>query len=153
MMYPPSYRPAVRTARLALATASTLLSACHGATSPATPVITSLSIVSGNEQSAPVGTILPQPVVLRVTDQHKDPMPGVGVTINVPFGDGSIGTDTPTVLATDANGEISISWTLGTAVKPDTLVATVPEAVNGAGTSTAAGVTVEEKAVAGPAGP
>lgn len=151
-MYAPTFSIAARTPRLALAAAATLvLAACHDSTAPAKPTITALRIVSGNEQTTPAGSALAQPVVLQVTDQSQKPMAGVEVTVNVPYGDGTLGNAAPSVMTTDSNGEITIAWTVGTAIKPDTLVATVPEAVNSAGINTVAGVTVEEQVVAGAA--
>lgn len=112
-------------------------------TEPATTPNHEVSIVSGAEQQAQVGTALGQPVVLLVTDRNKQPAPGVAVEVYVPYGDGSVAG--PTTITSDASGQVSVSWTLGTAAKPDTLIASIPSE------SGVEGAVVEEIATAGPA--
>lgn len=67
-------------------------------------------VVSGDAQTGTVGTALANPVVFAIQDQFGN---GVqGETINLtPDGDGSVGNASPT---SDANGEVSETWTLAT---------------------------------------
>ncbi len=72
-------------------------------------VPTTIELVSGNNQSAPVGSAVPNPLVVRVTDASDNPVPNVGVawTAN---GGGSVSEDNT---ATDANGLAQVTRTLG----------------------------------------
>jgi protocatechuate 3,4-dioxygenase beta subunit len=64
--------------------------------------------VSGNQQTAPVETALPQPLVALVVDAHSNPIPGVAVTFN----DGGKGGTFPNNPAiTDAYGHATTSYT------------------------------------------
>ena len=66
-----------------------------------------LTIVSGNAQTAEVGTLLPQPLVVVLRDTLGDGVPGTFVQFH-PEGAG------PTDSAqTDAAGRASVQWTLG----------------------------------------
>ncbi len=76
--------------------------------------------VSGDAQSGTPGTALPQPIVARVTDAHGNPVQGAVVTWNVTGGGGSVD---PISAASSANGQVSVTWTLG-ATGPNTLRAT-----------------------------
>jgi hypothetical protein len=81
-----------------------------------------LSIATGNNQEAAVGTAVAVPPSVLVTDAHDNPVGGVSVTFAVASGGGSItgATQTTTASGTAAVG----SWTLGTAPGPNTLTAT-----------------------------
>jgi hypothetical protein len=134
--------PVLGVAHLGFVAVSTLLfAACKdGVTEPPYTPAHEVTIVSGAEQTAPVGTALPQPVVLRVVDQHtRQPVAGIPVELYVPYGNGSLGG--PTTATSDANGQISVSWTLGAVAKPDTLIASIPSE------SGVEGAVVEEIAV------
>jgi hypothetical protein len=63
---------------------------------------------SGNKQTAPVHTMLPQPLVVIVTDQHFNPVPGVTVSW-ADSGKGGV-FSSPTSI-TDAAGHASINYT------------------------------------------
>ena len=69
------------------------------------------TLVSGNLQQATVGAELPQPIVVRVTDQDGDPIPGLSITFAVTAGGGTLFAATA---QTNASGEASNRWTLGT---------------------------------------
>jgi len=86
---------------------------------PSTPA--SLSLASGAQQSAVVGSALGTPVAFKVVDQNGAPMEGVDVTL-VLTGGGSVSAN---VVTTDANGLASVTWTLGTTAGADTLSASV----------------------------
>lgn len=119
--------PVVRTVRVGVAAALPLLfAACKdGVTEPPYTPAHEVTVVSGAEQKVQVGTALTQPVVLQVVDQTtKQPAAGVAVELYVPYGNGSLGGST--TVTSDANGQVSVSWTLGTVAKPDTLIASIP---------------------------
>jgi hypothetical protein len=81
-----------------------------------------LTIVSGNNQTAVAGTTLPLPLVVRVTDQNGNVVPGVVVTFSVTGGNGSLSAASAT---TDANGQAPVTWTLGTVEGANTAQAQV----------------------------
>ena len=87
-------------------------------TSPPTRIIAA----SGNNQSGIVGNPLTQAVVVRVTDDLNNPKPGVTVAFAVASGGGSLSA---TSAQTDANGNASVTWTLGPVTGSQTIVATV----------------------------
>ena len=69
-----------------------------------------LSIVSGNDQTGPVSTELPLPLVVAVKDGGGNPVPAVAVSWVIGIGGGSV---TPSTSTTDAAGQASAAWTLG----------------------------------------
>ena len=89
-------------------------------TAAATPA--SFTIVSGNNQSGPAGSTLPNPLVVRVADGGGDPIAGVTVGFAVSAGGGSV---SPASATTAANGQAAAGWTLGSVVGPQTVTATV----------------------------
>ena len=74
------------------------------------PVPTTLSIVSGDNQSGLTGEVLANPFVVKVRDQYDAPMEGVTVTLAVSAGGG---TPSPEMTTTDANGQAETTLTLG----------------------------------------
>ena len=74
------------------------------------PVATSLSIVSGGNQTGLTGEALVNPFVIEVRDQYDDPMAGVTVTFAVSEGGGSLNAAAAT---TNANGRAESTLTLG----------------------------------------
>jgi hypothetical protein len=126
-------------ARLAgSALALALLAGCSNGEGPSR-VPSSIAAVSGNNQSGQVGTILPTPVVLRVTDKDGG-LPGVSVALAIPQGQG--GVLSPASGVTDANGDFQTVWQLGGAIGSQTFTATV---------TGVAPATVTATVVAGPA--
>lgn len=95
---------------------------------------------SGAAQSALAGTPLPQPIVVRTLASDDVPVPGVVVTFAVASGGGTISTVTDT---SDANGQVSTSWTLGSAIGTQSITASA------AGATTA---TITAQSNAGPTG-
>jgi hypothetical protein len=77
------------------------------------PRIVSLVYVSGNAQSASIGDVLPDPLVVRVVDQRAQPAAGVEVRFTVLVGNGAV---TPEVATSDAGGAASTSFRLGSGV-------------------------------------
>jgi hypothetical protein len=79
-------------------------------TSTGTPdVPTTLSKFSGDNQSAPPGSALPAPLVVRVQDQHGNPVPGVTVDWAVTSGSG---TTNAASSVTNAQGQATMNVTL-----------------------------------------
>lgn len=83
--------------------------ACDDPTGAPTPA--QVTVSSGGNQIAPVGTALPAPIQVRVTDDDGDPVSGAEVRFEVRRGGGSV---SPAVDSTDANGLAGTVWTLGT---------------------------------------
>ena len=77
---------------------------------PSLPIPTTLKYVSGNNQSGVAGETLIQPFVVKVHDQHDDPMEGVTVTFAVSIGGGSL---SDTSVDSAANGLAQSTLTLG----------------------------------------
>jgi hypothetical protein len=82
---------------------------------------TTIELVSGNTQSAPVGGALPNPLVVRVTDANDNPVANVGV-IWAAVGGGTVSEATT---ATNASGLAQVTRTLGVAPGLYTTTATV----------------------------
>ena len=81
-----------------------------------------VSIVSGNDQTGPVSTQLPQPIVAEVRDAQGNVVPGVAVSWVIGTGGGSV---SPATQSTDQSGRASAAWTLGSAPGADTVSAVV----------------------------
>jgi len=83
--------------------------ACADSSGPPTPTAASLVLVSGNEQPAPeVGTKLPLPLTVKVSDEQGNPLPGITVAWSTTFGSLSAPTS-----VSDAGGMAIVEWTLG----------------------------------------
>jgi hypothetical protein len=81
-----------------------------------------VSIVSGDDQTGPVSTELPQDLVVQVRDAQGNAVPGVAVTWVIGTGGGSV---TPQTSATDADGRASAAWTMGGSPGANTVSAVV----------------------------
>ena len=92
------------------------------------PTPTSIAVVSGDAQVGTVGQQLAAPIVVRVNDQLGNAMSGVGVTFAVSGGGGALGTASVT---TDAGGQASTTWTLGTVAAPGNQVTATINGVSG----------------------
>ena len=106
-------------------TAAAVLSACSEPTGSdkAGPPAT-VSFVSGDNQSALAGTVVPTPPVAQVRDSKGRGVPGVGVVFSIFEGGGSVASTAP--VNTDASGNATApAWTLGKSVVPQGLRATV----------------------------
>jgi uncharacterized protein YjdB len=75
-----------------------------------TPEAASMVVVSGNTQSAPAGTELPQPLVVKVVDSQGRPVPEQIINFRVTAGGGSAYAGTA---LTNAEGIAQERWTLG----------------------------------------
>lgn len=78
------------------------------------PPPTTLTLISGSNQVAVVGSTLAAPLVARVTADDGLGVPGVLVHFTTPGG----GTATPTAVRTDADGVARATVTLGTKAGP-----------------------------------
>jgi uncharacterized protein with beta-barrel porin domain len=117
---------------------------------PAPVVFTATSInavigaASGNNQTGPVNTTLPLPIVVQVGEVMAttsktggvgaQALDGVPVTFTVTSGGGSV---TNTVVLTDASGQASTPWTLGPIEGAQTVSASVPGGASVTFTATA----------------
>jgi hypothetical protein len=98
-----------------------------------------MSTISGDSQTAQVGTALPQPIRIQALEAYSnDPLPGVTIA----FSDGGKGgLFNPTSATTDGNGIVSTTYTLPAKVGNYTVTATSASFGN---------LTLTETATAGP---
>jgi adhesin/invasin len=103
-----------------------LCSACGG-DNLSLPDLTSparLEAVSGTGQAGSIGTLLAEPLVVRVLDSEDHPVSNVKVTFTP--GSGAAGsTVQPDTVESDGDGRASVRWALGTSAGGQTLVASV----------------------------
>ncbi len=94
---------------------------------------TAVTKVSGDAQTAAISTVLAKPLVVKVTDQYGNVVPGVSVT----FADGGAGGSfSANPVATGSTGTASVNYTTPATTGTVTIKATV------SGVSTAASFTV-----------
>ena len=87
-------------------------------------VPTRLDVVSGDDQEAVRGTVLPEALGVRVEDQGGTAVPGVQVAFQPDEGHGSVSA---AAVETAADGVASTDWTLGENNRMQSLVASVGE--------------------------
>jgi hypothetical protein len=104
---------------LAALAALTLQLGCDSPTGSGNHAPASVVITSGEAQTAVAGSELPQPLVVRVADADGDPVAGAAVSFAVAGG----GSVTPASAVTDAQGQASAHWTLGTSTADSQTVA------------------------------
>ena len=100
--------------RAGLAAVAILALGCSsgdGGTGPS-QTATTIAVASGSVQTATVGTTLPTPIGVRVTDAGGDGVAGVAVTFAVTAGGGAVAAAAP--VTTNAQGVASTTWTIGT---------------------------------------
>lgn len=85
-----------------------------------------IAIASGNDQQATVGTQLPNPLVVRVTDQYANATPDVAVAWAIAAGGGSV---TAVDASTDDDGRASARWVIGAAGSSNRVTATAAPGV------------------------
>lgn len=98
--------------------------------SPGAPA--QVTVVSGDSQAGTAGGALPAPLVVKVTDQYGNAVPGVTITWS--SSDGSLASTTS---VTDANGLAQNTLTLGTSAGQLTITAEVTGQVEAIFTETA----------------
>jgi hypothetical protein len=85
--------------------------------------VTDMSMHAGDNQSATVGTAVPESPTVRITDANGNPVPDESVTFTVTSGGGTVDPSSP--VPTDGDGFAAVtSWTLGTTAGANTLTAT-----------------------------
>lgn len=89
-----------------------LLAGCGGSDPSGPPPPPTVTLAGGGGQTAEVGTALPQPIVIKVTNS-RGPVVGAAVTFEIESGGGLVSRPQGT---TDATGTVSVSWSLGGAV-------------------------------------
>lgn len=94
----------------AVALAAAMLSCEESATDEDSSDLSRIEIVSGNSQSERVGALLPEPLVVRVTDILGDPRKNIEVRFDIDAAGGSV---TPMVTTTDDGGTASTVCRLG----------------------------------------
>ena len=82
---------------------------------------TSVTVVSGANQSGTVGAALAAPLVVKVADRLGDAIQGDLVTWTVASGGGSVAPESAT---TNATGQAQTAWTLGSTAGPQSVTAT-----------------------------
>jgi adhesin/invasin len=99
------------------------VAACHDNSNNTAPLVATgiTADDATNHQTAAVGGTLAEPVAVHVTDQNGEPIANVTVTWT-PMTGGSVSAPTST---TDANGSASVSWTLDTHARVDSLKASI----------------------------
>ncbi|MBA3393087.1 MAG: Ig-like domain-containing protein [Deltaproteobacteria bacterium] len=90
----------------------------QGAFNTAVGPASKISLASGNNQSAPAGTLLAAPLVVGVMDANLNPVSGFNVGFAVATGGGSLSA---TSVATNAQGSASTRLTLGAAAGTNTV--------------------------------
>jgi adhesin/invasin len=122
---PPTRATTARLRRFvpAIVIAGAILAACSSNDdNTTTPKASAIAVISGNAQTGIVGTPLPLPLVVKVTDQNGAAMSGVLVSFTATGG----ATLKAASASTDANGLATDSLTLlGSTVGSDTVTASV----------------------------
>ncbi len=72
-----------------------------------------IQMVSGNNQTAPIGWELEQPLRVLVTDQFANPVPGCPVAFEVSVGTATFAGSSSVVVTTDASGVAETALTMG----------------------------------------
>jgi plastocyanin len=99
-----------------------LVSACSQSTEPEQELADGLSLVSGNNQTAAPGAILPLSPTVQVA-QDGEPVQGQSVSWTVTAGGGTVNA---TETTTDNAGRTSTTWTLGPNEGNNRVEASVP---------------------------
>ena len=85
-----------------------------------------LTAVSGDGQEAKVGSLLPQPLVVRVTDAARQPVAEVPLVFRFQTAVPDAEID-PASVSTDSTGHASVRVRLGTVTGPQTIEATIAQ--------------------------
>jgi hypothetical protein len=90
--------------------------------------------ISGDAQTGTAGQVLPQPLVVRVQRANGTALKGIPVTFTLPFGSGSV---SPATVVSDASGQVSVQWTLGTGIGSVSATAGIASGAQGSFAATA----------------
>jgi len=92
--------------------AVTVAASCGGAgTGPSNrPTPAAIVVVAGDKQTGTVGQALPQPLVIKITDQSGAAVAGIAVSWTISAGGGSVSAASN---QTDGQGQMQATWTLG----------------------------------------
>jgi hypothetical protein len=101
-----------------------VVAACgsDGATGPSSNPPARLDAVTDLSRSAPVGSVVPGGIVVKVTDASGRAVQNAAVAFAVTLGNGSTN---PRVATTDSKGQATATWTLGTILGQNEVTATV----------------------------
>ena len=80
-----------------------------------------LQEAGGNAQKGEVGQILPEPLVVRITDKDGNPVGGKAVRFDVTFGGGTVDERSTVTINSDVFGEARVTWRLGPNAGPHTV--------------------------------
>jgi uncharacterized repeat protein (TIGR01451 family) len=108
---------------------------------------TTLTLISGDQQTAVVGQPVAAPFIVRVTDANGRPVPGVAVSFQALTGGGTL---TAAETNTDGQGRASTTLTLGSAPGPNVVTATAGTLVGSPITFRARGISNEPPALTNP---
>lgn len=119
------------------------LSGCGGSDRTVAPVLPTITIVSGNDQLAPMGSALSEPLTVTVTTTGGTPVPGAVVQWAVQAGGGTLSTNS---VKSDDLGIAKTIWTLGPG-GPQTVLASVSgvEGASAAFSATAVPVVISKE--------
>lgn len=112
------------TAGAALLALGVALAACNNNSAAEPAFASGVTVVSGNEQYATVGTSAANPLVVLVVDAAGTPFPNAPVTWRVTGGGGVVADSTTT---SDASGHARVVYTAGATPGVATVVATVAQ--------------------------
>ncbi len=80
-----------------------------------------LQEAGGNAQKGEAGQILPEPLLVRVTDKDGNPVAGKAVRFDVTFGGGAVDERSTITINSDVFGEARVAWRLGPSAGPHTV--------------------------------
>jgi serine protease len=109
-----------REAALAAVIGVLLLAGCKDSATPIPRTPTTLTLVSGSNQTGDLSAALAAPLVVRASDAAGRPVASVEITWAVTGG----GSVSPPTATTDSVGEASVTWTLGPSPGSQTATAT-----------------------------
>jgi hypothetical protein len=104
------------------ATSANLATATSASFNVVAGTAASVNLVSGGNQTAAASAVLPLPIVVAVRDALGNPVSGAAVAFAAASGNGSVA---PTTATTDATGQASTTWTVGTTTGSESMTATV----------------------------
>jgi hypothetical protein len=95
---------------IALIIATAFTASCRLGTEPEPQILDALVYVSGDGQTGPPNTALPNPLVVQMNDRQGRAVAGVRISWVVEIGNGTV---SPPQTLTDRQGLARANWTLG----------------------------------------